>query len=127
MERGIDILVKISLLVIGFSHVLQPRAWVEFFTMLREKGHAGVLAVAMLHLPIALLIVAFHPSWRGVPAIVTFLGYAWTLKATLYFTFPRVGLRSLGFVSVERAWHFVIGGWLLIGLGAVMSYSLVSR
>ena len=125
MEHGIEILVTISLLVIGLSHVLQARAWVDFFVMLRQKGAAGVLAVALLHLPIALLIVAFHPSWRGIPAIVTFLGYAWALKATLYFTFPRVGLKSLGFVSVERARHFVIGGWALIGLGAVLTYSLV--
>ena len=127
MERGIEILVTICLLVVGVSHVLQSRTWVDFFVMLREKGKPGVFAVAFLHLPIAVLIVAFHPGWRGIPAIVSFLGYGWTLKAALYLCFPRVGLVTLSRVTPERAHEFVIGGYVLIALAGLLTYSLVSR
>ena len=125
MERGIEIIAAVCLIVTGLSHVMRPRAWVEFFTFLRERGEAGVLAVALLHLPLAALVIAFHNRWAGIPAVVTVLGYAWMLKATLHFTFPRVGLMSLGRVSVERMHHFVVAGWALIGLGLLVAYSLL--
>lgn len=41
MERATEIYAAVQFLVIGLSHVLQPRVWVDFFTWLREKGHAG--------------------------------------------------------------------------------------
>ena len=125
MERGIEIIAAICLIVTGASHGARPRAWVDFFIRLREQGEAGVLANALLHLPLAVLVIAFHNRWRGIPAVVTVLGYAWMLKATLYFTFPQVGLISLGRVSVDRAYYFVIAGWVLIGLGALVAYSLL--
>jgi len=124
MERGIEIMTAVCLLVTGLSHVLRPRGWVDFFVMLRERREAGVIATGLLHLPLAVLIVAFHHRWTGVPAVVTVLGYAWLLKATLYLTFPRVGLMSLGRVSVKRSHEFVVAGWVLIGVGALVAYSV---
>jgi hypothetical protein len=125
MEHGIEIIAAVCLIVTGMSHVVRPRAWVDFFVALRERGEAGVLVVALLHVPLGVFIVAFHNRWSGIGAVVTVLGYAWLLKATLYFTFPQVGLMSLGRVSVERAHYFVIAGWLSIGLGALVAYSLL--
>ena len=57
METRIEIVAVIALLITGLSHILRPRAWVEFFKMLRDRGEAVVFAIALLHLPMALLIV----------------------------------------------------------------------
>src|SRR5206468_12675539 len=41
MERSVEVLAIILFGVVGFSHILQPRAWTEFFILLRGKGEAG--------------------------------------------------------------------------------------
>jgi hypothetical protein len=127
MERGIEIMTVVALLILGISHIVRPRAWVAFFSMLREKGEAGVFALALLHLWPALLIIAFHNRWSGIPLIVTLLGWAWTLKAAVYFTFPHVGLMGLGRVSIERAREFVIAGVVLVAMAGLVASSLWNR
>ena len=64
MERAVQIYAIINLTVIGISHVVRPRVWVDFFVFLRERGEAGVFAVALLNLIFGSIIVAFHN--RGV-------------------------------------------------------------
>jgi hypothetical protein len=41
MERSIEVLAVILFGVLGLSHILQPKAWAEFFILLRGKGEAG--------------------------------------------------------------------------------------
>ena len=41
MERAVELLAAVSFVVMGLSHVAQPRAWAEFFVLLRDKGTAG--------------------------------------------------------------------------------------
>jgi hypothetical protein len=38
MGRSVEILAVILFGVIGLSHILQPKAWAEFFILLRGKG-----------------------------------------------------------------------------------------
>jgi len=52
-----EFFVALQTLVIGVSHVVQPRAWVDFFVWLRGKGHAGVFANGFLSLWFGGLIV----------------------------------------------------------------------
>ena len=125
MERSVEIAVVVLMLVTGLSHVLRPAAWVAFFTMLRERGEAGIFVVALLHLLPAALIVGFHNRWGGIPTVLTVLGYLWTLKAAVYLTFPRVGLALLGRVSMRRAREFVMGGFVLLGVAGLLTYSIV--
>jgi hypothetical protein len=54
LHESVEFFVALQTLVIGLSHVLQPRVWVDFFVWLRGKGHAGVFANGFLSL------------WRGV-------------------------------------------------------------
>ena len=35
MERSIEILTALCLFIFGFSHILQPKTWAEFFIDLR--------------------------------------------------------------------------------------------
>lgn len=127
METAIERFTVLSYFVICLSHILQPRAWVRFFANLREKGDAGIFVVAFLHLPLGLLIVSFHNVWTGVPAVVTFVGWANVFKGTLYFLFPAVGMKSIGRVRMERAHEFVIAGAVgVVVLSALVAYHMIT-
>ena len=125
METSVEKLVAINCLVFGLSHLLQPRAWVQFFIMLREKGEVGSLLNGFVHFPLGAFIVAFHNVWHGIPMIVTIMGWALVLKSTLCFTYPQHGIRMLGTVKMARSWHFVVAGVFLIVLGGLILYSLL--
>ena len=62
MERAVEFWVAIQLLIIGLSHLLQPRVWVDFMIRLRGWGHAGVFVNGMLSLSFGAVIVAGHQS-----------------------------------------------------------------
>ena len=108
--------------VVFFWSVLAPY---ESWSNLVGGVIVGVFWTAFIHLPVGVLIVAFHPVWSGLPLIVTLLGCGWTVKGTVYFCFPSFGLRKLAIVSLDRAWMFVVPGVLFVILGAVVSYSVV--
>jgi hypothetical protein len=124
MQRAVAILAVVQLVVIGVSHTVRPTSWVKFFTVLSEKGHAGVYAVAFLSLWFGSIIVAFHEVWSGIPLVLTLLGWSQVLKAIIYFTFPEYGLRRIQYVSEERAWTFTVGGVFLLLLGALLAYDV---
>jgi len=125
MTRAIWIFTAVNLTVIGVSHITAPKAWTRYFLWLREKGQAGVLIVAAMSLLFGAPIVAFHEVWRGWPLVVTLVGWAQILKATLYFVFPAYGLRRLEFVQEERSWIFIPAGVMLLLLAAPAWYLLI--
>ncbi len=59
-ERSIELLAAIQFLIIGLSHITMPRAWAEFFVMLRSRGDAGAFANGFLSLWFGALVVGFH-------------------------------------------------------------------
>jgi hypothetical protein len=124
MELAIQKIAIISLIIIGLSHMLQARAWAEFFIYLRGKGETGVFITAFIHLPIGLLVVGFHNVWHGIPLLLTVMGWGWCLKSLLYFVSPKLGLRMLARVSVERAWEFVVPGALMLVIAALLAYAV---
>jgi uncharacterized protein YjeT (DUF2065 family) len=125
MESAIQKLAIVNFLVIGLSHIIQPRAWAQFFIDIREKGATGSFIVAFIHFPLGALIVAFHNVWHGLPMILTFIGYALVLKGLVYFIFPERGLKSLSRVSLEKSWEFVAGGVFSIGLSGLLTLMLI--
>ena len=126
MERAVQIYAIINLTVIGMSHVVRPRVWVDFFVFLRERGEAGVFAVAILNLIFGSIIVAFHNVWSGIPLVLTVLGWANVVKALLYFMFPAIGLCRFQSLSHERANLVVGGGILFLLLAGVLGYHVWS-
>jgi len=125
METAVQVFAVIQLGIVALSHILAPRAWAEFFLLLRERGHAGVFVVAFMSLWFGSIIVAFHNVWSGLPLVLTLLGWGQVLKALIYFLFPAFGLRRIGMVSPERAVVFVYGGVLLLALAGVIAYHLL--
>jgi hypothetical protein len=124
METSVEKLTAIYFLVMGLSHIFQPRAWVQFFIMLREKGEVGSLLNGLLHLPLGAFIIAFHNVWHGIPAVVTVIGWGLVLKSTIYFVYPRLGVRMLALISLERSWHFVVAGVMSVAPAGLIFYSL---
>ena len=127
MERALEQFAAIHFLIVGLSHVVQPRAWVEFFIWLRERGPAGVFVHGFLSLGFGSMILAFHNIWTGLPGVLTVVGCAYTLKAALCFLLPATQMRSLRRVSPQRAWEFIVPGMVFVGLGGMLSYSLWTR
>jgi len=124
MERSVEILGIVLLGVIGLSHLLQPRVWVEFFIILRGKGEAGAFVDGFLHLLPAGIIIGFHNVWSGLPVLLTLLGWAFLIKSLLRFCVPKLALTVWARVSLERAWEFQVAGAGILVLVLLLSYSL---
>lgn len=127
MERAVQIFAAVQLVVIGLSHIFQPRVWVDFFVMLRSKGHAGVFINGFISLSFGAIIVAFHNVWTGIPAVLTVIGWGQILKALLSFTVPSIGMRGLQRVSAERSHEFVVAGVVALALGALLWYHILTH
>ncbi len=127
MELAIQKLAVVSFFVIGLSHIFQPRVWAQFFIDLRSKGEVGSFINAFIHFPLGVLIVAFHNVWQGIPTILTLLGWAWMLKSLIYFVLPSLGLKSMSRVSLDKSWQFIVAGVVMLGIGGLLLFSLVSR
>jgi hypothetical protein len=87
-------------------NILQPKAWAEFFILLRGKGDAGAFVDGFLNLQAAGVIIAFHNVWSGIPAAPDVVGWCLLIKSLIRFCAPKVALRMMARVSVERAWSF---------------------
>jgi hypothetical protein len=124
MERSVEVLVIILFGVIGLSHLLQPKAWVEFFILLRGKGEAGVFVDGFLNLQVAGIIIGFHNVWTGIPAVLTVVGWCLLFKSLLRFCLPKQGLMMLARISVERCWEFQVAGVGLLVLVGLLGYEV---
>lgn len=127
MERAVEMSAAVFSLVIGASHVAQPRAWAECFVRLRRWGRAGAFVNGFLSLTFGALVVAFHPVWTGPAALLTALGWAQVIKGSVSFVLPQVALRSLGRVPPERPGEFVVAGLLLLAASGVFGYAALAR
>jgi hypothetical protein len=124
MERSVEVLAIILFGVLGLSHILQPKAWAEFFILLRNKGEAGAFVDGFLNLPLAGVIVAFHHTWSGIPAVLTLVGWCLLIKGLIRFCVPKLALRTMARVSVERSWEFQVAGAALVVLAGVLGYGV---
>ena len=94
-ELAIERLAALVLLLTALSHITAPRAWTALFERIRQSEAPG-LATAALHLPLGLLLVAFHNVWSGPAIIFTLIGWALTLKGTLHLLFPLLAVGARG-------------------------------
>jgi hypothetical protein len=124
MERSVEVVAIILFGVIGLSHLMQPAAWVEFFTILRSKGKPGSFVDGLLNLALAAVIIGFHNVWSGVPAVLTVVGWCLLVKCLLRLCFPQLSLRMMARVSVDRTREFQLAGAGFLALAALLTYGL---
>ena len=124
MERSVEVLAMILFGVVGLSHILQPKAWAEFFILLRGKGESGAFVDGLLNLPLAGLIIGFHNMWSGIPVVLTLVGWGLLIKSLIRFCAPKLALRIMARVSVERSWEFQMAGGGLVVLAALLGYGI---
>ena len=110
MQQATQVFAAISFLVIGLSHLGQPKFWVAFYQALAARGTPGVFLEGFLLLNFGAIIVAFHNVWDGPDLLLTLIGWSQVLKGAGRFLAPQVGLRVMQRASPERAWHFQVGG-----------------
>jgi hypothetical protein len=121
-EHAAEVFAVINFGIIGLSHIVLPRVWVEFFVMLRERGHVGVFLNGMLSLMVGSIIVSLHNLWSGPVMLVTLIGWAQVLKGLVSLTVPSWGLNKMMRVSMERAYEFQLAGALFLVFCAVIAY-----
>jgi hypothetical protein len=127
MELAIQKLAIVTFFVLGLSHIFQSRVWAQFFIDLRSKGESSSFITGFINLNLGALVVAFHNVWHGIPIILTIAGYGWVLKSLIYFVFPKRGLKTLARVTLERSWEFIAIGVVMVGIGGLLLFSLISR
>ncbi len=125
MEEYMRTFVAICFFVIGVSHIIQHRAWAEFFALLHRQGRPGAFANGFLSLFTGGLIVSFHNVWQGSPLVLTLIGWGMLLKAFIVFAFPDWGLRSMAQVPIEKSWKFMIGGVIMVAISGLLIYTLI--
>jgi hypothetical protein len=124
MERSVEVLAMILFGILGLSHILQPKAWAEFFILLRGKGEAGAFVDGFLNLPLGGLIVGFHNTWSGLPLVLTLVGWGLLIKSLIRFCAPKRALRIMMRVSRERSWEFQVAGAGLVALAGLIGYGV---
>ena len=124
MERSVEVLAIVLFGVLGLSHLLQPKAWAEFFILLRGKAEAGAFVDGLLNLPLAGVIIGFHNVWSGIPVVLTLVGWGLLIKSLLRFCAPKQGLKMMARVSVEQSWEFQVAGAVLVVLAGLLGYGV---
>jgi uncharacterized protein YjeT (DUF2065 family) len=124
MELSIQKIAALNLLVIGLSHMIQHRAWAKLFLYWQQKGEVGAFYTALLHFAFGTFIVGFHNVWSGIPAVLTVLGWGWTLKGLLYFVYPKQCVRMLNRLKLERSWEFIVPGGLMVVYAGFLAFHI---
>ena len=123
MEPGIERLAAMVLLLTALSHVTVPAAWRALFDRIAGSDAPG-LGTAAIHLPLGLLIVAFHNLWTWPALVFTFMGWALLAKGTLHLLFPQVAKRSLALPGegAEAERRYRLAGILMTPLAVALMW-----
>ena len=124
MERAAEWYALVTCLVVGLSHLLQPRAWAEVFAALHRLGKPGAFANGGLNLATGAAFVAAHPVWSGPAIVLTILGWLLVLKGAFCFLAPSFALRGMSKAGASKGREFAAGGLLLLAVGGVLGYVL---
>lgn len=127
MEQAIQVYAIITFAILGLSHVFQHGTWAEFVVSLCAQGRAGAFKYSFLTLIGGSLIVGFHNVWTGIPTILTSIGWGLVLKSGIAFLFPDLALGSMARVRPDNSRLLWIPGVLMIGVAALLGYSLWQR
>lgn len=121
-QHQIQAYFAILLVIVGVSHVAQPKQWSDFFVAMRRTGFAHLI-IPLYTLPLGLFLVVAHNKWVwGWPVVVTICGWGMTIKSVIYWVFPGLSNRMID--NAER-WENRFGVFRVVGsvmavLGAIV-------
>ncbi len=119
---GIERLTALAVIITGLSHITAPHAWARFFIDLRERGETAGFINAFIHIPLGLLIVAFHSVWTWPQATVTMVGWLLTLKGSAHFLGPRLTQRTMAHINEGNAAQFRYVGIVSVASGLFIGW-----
>nr|WP_321232867.1 hypothetical protein [uncultured Psychroserpens sp.] len=122
---SIELFLAINLFVIGLSHFIRPKMWVDFFLALTAKRHVGNLINALLHFGFGSLIFAFHFVWTWPKVLVTVYALLIMGKGILYLLYPEIGLKSISRVTQKNAQKFKWVGVLMTVFSISIFYNIL--
>ena len=124
MEQGIEKLAALVLTLTCLSHITAPRAWAVLFERIRAGGETAALANAAIHLPLGLIIVAFHNVWSGWGLLITLIGWALLLKGAVHLMFPGLTERTLKMPGQGAAAEarYQLAGLLMLPLAVLLHW-----
>ena len=123
MELAVERLAALVLILTCASHIAAPEAWVRLFTAVRAQGEAAGLINAAIHLPLVLMIAAFHPVWTWPGVVVTLIGWALVVKGTAHLVAPSLAQRALKLVDAEDgARRIRLSGIVMLPLGLAIGW-----
>lgn len=120
---GVQMVMLISAVLMGVSHIVQPAMWVDFFKRLADRGNVGMVANQLINTTVGSVIVALHQVWTGPAIVLTLYGWALVLKSVIGLWTPTGGMQML-----RMARHgdnaFRIAGVALLGVGVCCGLAL---
>ena len=123
MEIAVERLAALVLILTCASHIALPGAWVRLFSAVRAQGEAAGLINAAVHLPLGLMIAAFHPVWSWPGVIVTLVGWGLVVKGAAHLIAPSLSQRTLKLVDADDgAQRIRLGGIIMLPLGLVIGW-----
>lgn len=125
LTHAIEFFTAINVFIIGLSHMLQPKVWVDFFLFLHSKKQVGNIFNALISLGMGSFILSLHFVWEWPAVIVTVYGLLQLIKGSVYLLAPSVGLKSIGKVSHNQANKFAGVGIIMVILSIIITYNLV--
>ncbi len=126
--QAVQAVLALPFLLMGISHIVQPKMWTDFFTYLHGLGTTGVVfRTFALELIPAAVIVAFHSVWSGPETVISVYGVLLGLKIAISLLAPSVGLRSLALAQRNHNVSFIGAGVFLIALSAICFWSMFNQ
>ena len=120
--RFLDAVFGPAFLLMGLSHLLQPRMWVRFFEAVRRSGFAAAI-VPLLTLPFGLVLVAGHNLWMwDWPVLLTLAGWGMAIKGAVYLLIPGLADRALSQPMATSPRTFQIVGATMAVVGAILTW-----
>jgi hypothetical protein len=99
MESATQVFTALSFLVIGLSHIFQPRVWIAYFQAKLAQGARGAFSEGFLALTFGGIIAGFHNVWQGPGVVLTLIGWGQVAKGFVRFLAPQMSLRLMESVA----------------------------
>lgn len=123
--QSIQIFVAINLFIVGLSHFILPKTWVDFFEFLHSKNNVGNIINALIALGMGSIILAFHFIWKGFEVLITLYGLSQVIKGLVYLIFPSIGIKNIGKVTPEKASIFKWSGLIMALISTTIFINLI--